>query len=166
MQPSKGLHNQVVKIVVAYCVYSKLLCFILNCAYTEHWHQKLVCALSIRVRNCGACTEHTMSGTNGCTERKFEIWKDPFKPCWAYASGTVRILSIGVRNWCVRWAYASGTDAYPEHTHHFLTSMLSSKIEKVLSNHAEHTCKEMMRALNVNVRNWFVCWAHQKLTDA
>jgi hypothetical protein len=37
MQPSKGLHNQVVKIVVPYCtVYSKLLYLILHQAPKEH----------------------------------------------------------------------------------------------------------------------------------
>ncbi len=49
----------------------------------------------------------------------------------------MRALSIWVRNWCLLWAYGSGTDAY-----------------------AEHTGQELMRALIIRVRNWFVHWAH------
>ncbi len=49
----------------------------------------------------------------------------------------MRTLSIRVRNWCLLWAYGSGTDAC-----------------------TEHTGQELMRALSIRVRNWFVHWAH------
>ncbi len=117
-------------------------------AYAEHSRQELMRALRIRVRNW--CVHGTyVSGTNACTERS------PFKTCWAYASGT---------------------DAYPEHTGQELMRLLSiwirywcvpwayasvcayaqhkrknSKFEKVSSNHADHARKELTRALN---RNW------------
>ncbi len=88
-----------------------------NC---EHTGQELMRALSILVRNW--CVHWAYeSGTDSCTERTYEIWKGPFKKCWAYASGTsaypylprqqlMRTLSIRLRNWCVHWACASGTD--------------------------------------------------------
>ncbi len=69
----------------------------------------------------------------------------------------MRTLSIRVRNWCVHWAYAPGTDAY-----------------------CEHTGQELMRALSIRVRNWSctertyeiwkgtfkTCWAYASGTDA
>jgi hypothetical protein len=39
----------------------------------EHTRQELVCALNIRVRNCGACTEHTRQELMALSARtKFE----------------------------------------------------------------------------------------------
>ncbi len=54
----------------------------------------------------------------------------------------MRTLSVLVRNWCVPWAYSSGTDAYPERTR-----------------------QELMRTLSVLVRNWCVPWAYSSGTD-
>jgi hypothetical protein len=127
-------------------------------ACTEHARQELMRMLSIRVRNWCVHWAYA-SGTNACTERI------PFKKCWAYALGTDASLSIRVRNWCVRWAYESGTDAYPEHTHQFLTRILSISIKipnlkEVPPNHAEHTCKELVRMLSIRVRNWCACWSY------
>ncbi len=71
--------------------------------HADHARQELMRALTIRVRN--RCVHWAnASGTNTCTECS------PFKTCWAYASGT---------------------DAYPE-----------------------LTGQEPMRALRVCVRNW------------
>ncbi len=90
------------------------------------------------------------------------------------------------------WAYASGNDAYPEHTGQELMHSLNIRVrnwcvpwayasvsyeyaqhkhknsifEKVSSKHAEHTHKELMRALSVHVRNWCVHWACAAGTDA
>ncbi len=44
---------------------------------------------------------------------------------------------------CARWAYGSGTHA-----------------------HAECACQELMHALSVRVRNWFVHWAYVSGTNA
>ncbi len=38
------------------------------------------------------------------------------------------MLSIRIRNWCIHWACAQGTDAHAEHTHQFLTRMLRVRI--------------------------------------
>ncbi len=90
-------------------------------------------------------------------------------------------LSIRVRNWCLLWAFGSGTDACAEQTSQELIRALSAhmKFEKVPAKHAKHTCqelmstytwanvigtdayaehtpKELMRALSVRVRNWWV----------
>jgi len=44
---------------------------------------------------------------------------------------------------------------YTEHTGQKLMHALSvgMKFEKVPSTHAEHKCKELMRALSINIRN-------------
>ncbi len=131
--------------------------------YAEHTRQELTRALSIRVRNW--CVHWaSASDTNACSERS------PFKTCWAYASGT---------------------DAFPEHMGQELMRLLSirirnwcvpwvyesvsytydqhmrknSKFEKVPSKHADHMLRELMRALRVCVRNWCVHWACTSGTD-
>ena len=152
--------------------------------------------LSMRVRNwCvhWACA----SGADACPEHALQE--------------LMRTLSIRVRNWCVHWAYvlatnvcteriplkkcwayASGNDAYPEHTGQELMHSLNIRVrnwcipwayasvsyayaqhkhknsifEKVPSKHAEHAHKELMRALSVHVRNWCVHWACVSGTDA
>ncbi len=80
-------------------------------AYCEHTGQELMRALSIWVRN----------------------WFVHWANMWNLKRSFQNMLSIRVRNLCVPWAYASGTDAYDE-----------------------HTPKELMRALSVRVRNWCV----------
>ncbi len=91
-------------------------------AHAESARKELMHALSIRVRNWCVHWAYA-SGTKTCTERS------PFKTCWTYASETdayfehtgqelMRALSIRVRNWCVHWAYASGTDAHAQRAHH------------------------------------------------
>ncbi len=101
---------------------------------SEHTHQELMCVLSICLRNYSAFTE-----------------RSPFKKFWVYAPGTEAYRSVLVRNWCIRWAYVSGTDAYPE-----------NQIWKdtFTSNYAEHKCKELMRELSVHVRKWCVPLAY------
>ncbi len=54
----------------------------------------------------------------------------------------MRTLRTQVRNWCMHWPCASGTDAY-----------------------CEHTDQELMRALSIRVRNWCVHWAYESGTD-
>jgi hypothetical protein len=110
-------------------------------AYAEHTCQELMSALSISVRNwCVHCA--CASGTNVWTQHR------PFKTCWAYASGT---------------------NVYPERTSQELMCLLSirvrnwcapsayasvsnpyaqhrrknSEFEKVPWNHAAHTRKEL-----------------------
>ncbi len=89
--------------------------------------------------------------------------------------GLMRTLSIQVRNWCISWAYASGTDAYAECTHQFLTRMLS--ISKKIQNFKrafnpcwayvsgtdaciEHARKELMRTLSICISSLRVCSAY------
>ncbi len=50
------------------------------------------------------------------------------------------MLSIRLRNWCMRWAYASGTDTY-----------------------AEHARKELMHALSIHIISSCVYWACTEL---
>ena len=123
----------------------------------------------------------------------------PLCVCWAYASGTyayaerarqelMRALSIRVRNWCVHWAYASvtntctecspfktcwayasGTDAYPEHTHEELMRMLSIRISslRVCSawfvgtsiTYGRYKNGKLMRMLSIRISSWRVCSA-------
>jgi hypothetical protein len=95
--------------------------------YAEPSRQEIMPVQRIRVRNRCVHWEYG-SGTNSCTERS------PFKTCWAYASGT---------------------DTYPEHTGHKLSiSVKNSKFEKVPSNHADHARKELMHALSLHIRNY------------
>ncbi len=142
-------------------------------AYAEHAHQELMRTLSMRIRNwcvrwaCAsgtyACAEHTSQELVACTEHTCKE-HSPFKTCWAYASATGLTLSMRARNGCVCWAYTSETIAYPEHTHQFLTRVLTisknSKFEKVSSNHVDHARKKLMRVLSMHVRKWCVHWAY------
>ncbi len=111
---------------------------------------------------------------------------------YAHALTFMRKLSIRVRNWCAPWACASGTDAHPEHTHQFMTRMLSMRISFRIFQmfimftlsmrvrnwcvhwactsgsdaHAEHAHQELMRTLSIRVRNWCVHWAYASGTNA
>ncbi len=82
-------------------------------ACTEHARQELMRTRSIRVRNWCVHWAYVL-GTNVCTECI------PFKKCWAYASGN---------------------DAYPE-----------------------HTGQELMHSLSIRVRNWCVPWAYASVS--
>jgi hypothetical protein len=79
---------------------------------------------------------------------------------FAYAEHThqelTRTLSVRVRNWCMHWAYASGTGACTEHTHQVLIHAQSA----VPLKHAQHKQQELMRTLSIRVRNWCSCWAY------
>jgi hypothetical protein len=55
---------------------------------------------------------------------------------FAHAPTFQNMLSIRIRNWCVPWAYGSGTDACTEPPR-----------------------QELMRALSPRVRNWCARWA-------
>jgi hypothetical protein len=48
---------------------------------------------------------------------------------WTSFSSIHSTVSIIIRNWCIRGAYMSGTDACPGHTHQFLTWMLRRSVE-------------------------------------
>ena len=73
----------------------------------------------------------------------------------------MRMLSIRVRNWCVHWAYESGTGACTEHTHQVLMRAQSAFPEK----NAEYTHQELMRTLSIRVRNWCICSACTSVPD-
>jgi hypothetical protein len=81
-------------------------------ACAEHTSQKLIRALSIWVRNWCVHWAYA-SGTKACTERS------PSKTGWAYASGTNAYPEHT----------GQGFDAYLEHTHQFLTRMLSISVK-------------------------------------
>ncbi len=81
----------------------------------------------------------------------------------------MRTLSIWVRNWCVHWTSASGTDTHPKHMHQFLTCMLSRPISLAIF--------KILYTLSMRVRNWCmhfaimpvrycICWAYVSETDA
>ncbi len=62
----------------------------------------------------------------------------------------MRALSIRVRNRCVHWAYASGTNACTGRSPFIICWAYASGA----GAYAEHTGRELMRALSVRVRNW------------
>ncbi len=96
-----------------------------------------------------------------------------------------------LRPFCPRWACGSGTDAHPEHTHQFLTPMLSMRISFPIFQmfilytlsmrirkwcahwacasgtnvYPEHTGQELMPTLSIQVRNWCVHWAYASGTN-
>ncbi len=72
------------------------------------------------------------------------------------------MLSIRVRNWCACWAYASGTDAYAQHTHQFLTRMLRVRISSwcICSAFFEGN------ALCARISTWCVCSVHASIPYA
>ncbi len=91
-------------------------------------------------------------------------------------------LSMRVRNWCVHWACASGTDVYAEHMSQELVRALSIRIrytnactERIpfkkcwayawgTDAYPEHTVQELMRSLSIRVRNWCVSWAYASVS--
>ncbi len=86
----------------------------------------------------------------------------------------MRTLSVRLgRNWCIPWAYQSGTDVCTEHMGQELMHALSlrMKFERSLQNmlsirrkswcvHWAYASWELMWALSIRVRNWCVCWAY------
>jgi hypothetical protein len=83
-----------------------------------------------------------------------------YSSLYAYAERThqelMHKLSMRARHWCACWAYASGTDAYAQDTHQFSHFF----VIEVLTNHAEHTRKELVHILSICVRPWCACWAY------
>ncbi len=76
---------------------------------------------------------------------------------------------------CAHWAYASGTDAYCEHTGQELMRALSIRVRNWCVRWAygsgtdacaEHTGQELMCALSIRVRNWCVHWVYETGTDS
>ncbi len=91
--------------------------------------------------------------------RYFKNYQKNWIP-YAHAPTFMRTLSIRVRNWCAPWACAPGTVAHPEHTHQFLTRMLSMRISfRIFQMFILYT-------LSMRVRNWCVHWACTSGTDA
>jgi hypothetical protein len=96
--------------------------------------------------------------------------------------GLMRTLIERVRNWCVRWAYASGTDAHAEHTHQFITRILSISVKIPNLKRAFKPCwayasgidvctwharKKLMRMLRYASAPYaYAQLAHQKLNEA
>ncbi len=111
---------------------------------------------------------------------------------YSHAPTFLRTLSIRVRDWCAPWACASEIDAHPEHTHQFITRMLSMRISFPIFQmfilytlsmrvrnwcvhwacasgtdaSTEHARQELMRTLSMRVRNWCVHWACASGTNA
>ncbi len=64
----------------------------------------------------------------------------------------MRALRMRVRNWCVHWAYTSGTDGCTEHTRQVS---------------AQSQClRPQCWALSILVRNWCICWAYASVPVA
>ncbi len=157
-------------------LFKKFSCF------RKHTGQELMCILSIRIsslRTCSACALHQFSHFSNVhfvyrQHTRIRNWCTH----WACASGTdactehihqqlMHALSIRVMNWCVSWTYATGTDAYASISDAYAQhKRKNSKLEKIPSKHAGRTRKELMRALSVRVRNWYVHRAYVSGTDA
>ncbi len=95
-----------------------------------------------------------------------------------------------LNSWCAcsdlyahteQWAYGSGIDVHPDHTHQFVTCMHSMHISFPIFQisfyipsacapetdaNAELICMERMRALSLRDRNWCVQWACTSGTNA
>ncbi len=134
--------------------------------YPQHALKELMRALSMRGRNWSVCWAY-MSVTDVCAEHMshelvhtLSIRVHRAQTCWAYASGTDAYPKQWVRNWCVCLAYASGTDAYHEHTHQFLTRVLSISVKIPILK------RSLQIMLFMLVRNWCVHWAYLLGTDA
>ncbi len=63
---------------------------------------------------------------------------------WAYRSGTMRLLSIRIWNWCVAWAHATYASVFYAYAQH---KRKNYKFEKG-STHTDHARQELMRALH------------------
>ncbi len=62
----------------------------------------------------------------------------------------MRALSRRIRNWCVHWAYASGTNVCTELSPFKTCWAYASETDA----YPEHTGQELIRALSMRVRNW------------
>jgi hypothetical protein len=94
---------------------------------------------------------------------------------WWRLTRMISMLIIRVRNWCVHWAYASGTDACTERPRQEPMRALSVRARNWCVHWAsasgtdactERMRQELMRALSVRVRNRCVHWAYASGTDA
>ncbi len=84
----------------------------------------------------------------------------------------MHMLSMRLRNWCMRWAYTSETDVFIEHMHQEQICVLSTRIRKSCVHWAyyasgtrvcfEHTThQELVSALSIlHIRNTCVLWAY------
>ncbi len=74
----------------------------------------------------------------------------------------MQMLSMAIRIWFVRWAYASEFDADAEHTRQNLIWMHMHKnsiFEMVPSKHSEYMHQNLMHTLSIRIRIWCICWA-------
>ncbi len=117
------------------------------------------------------------------------LW--PLYVCWAYASWSdafthqfinfssvnsgypqhmqtelMHMLSMRLRNWCIRWAYTSETHVCTEYMHQEQINALSIWIRNWVYNASrtyacsEHTHQELMRALSTHIRNLCMHWSY------
>jgi hypothetical protein len=140
--------------------------------------------LSIRVRNWCACWAYA-SGTDAHAEhthqfltRMLRVRISSWCVCSAFFEGNA--LCARISTWCVCSVHAPVPDSYAQHTHQFLTRMLSMRISswracsvhasipyahaegiqnEHLKNtktdaHAEHARQELMRMLRVRISSW------------
>ncbi len=113
------------KILTSLCACSELY------AHGEHTRQEQMRKLSIYKSGTDAHPDHT----HQFLARMLSIHISfPYFQMFIFNT-----LSIPVRNWCMHWAYTSGTDVCTKHTH-----------------------QELMHALSIQVRNWCVHWAYAK----
>jgi hypothetical protein len=92
---------------------------------------------------------------------------------WAYTSGTNACTQHSPFKTC--WAYASGTDAYPEHTGQELMHSLSIRVRNwcipwayisVSYSYAQHKLqRSLQNMLSMGVRNWWMHWGCASGTD-
>ncbi len=86
------------------------------------------------------------------------IWVRNWCMHWAYMSGTNASTERSPFKTC--WAYTSGTDAYPEHTHHYLMRILSVSVK------IPNLKRFPQNMLIMCIRNWWVHLAYASGTDA
>jgi hypothetical protein len=103
----------------------------------EHMHQELMRALSICIRNKYVRWAYE-SGTRACAEHMIQELM--------HALSTLRI-----KNLCVDLAYASRTYACSEHTHRVVLVHVLSICAKNLYTVAEHTHQFLTRMLSISV---------------
>ena len=88
-------------------------------AYAQCMHQFLTCKLSVCISSWHAC-QHV----HQFLKRMLSARINSLRACWGYTKWTFEKYE----NWCACWACASGTDAYAQGAHQFLTRTLRVRI--------------------------------------
>ncbi len=122
-------------------------------ACTEHTRQELAITLSIQVRNwcmrwaygsgTDVCTDHTCQELMRALSTHMKFEKVPSK--YAEHTELMRALRMRVRNWCVPWADASGTDAYAEIADHPRKEMMCTLSILIISLCECSACAQEMK---------------------